>query len=436
MAPRSDDRDLNFEKALARHVRASAQPEASSTSPSCANLEALAAYHEGALPPEQRSLWKVHIQHCPRCQEILAHLQTTDAIPLDIPGNSERQKSVRVPVLSPRTPSLWRWAAPAGALAAGLLVWVTVRENKPLQIPEVRKQATATYSAPIAAPKPPEPDTKAQSTNQNPRAGKRSAVDNMGSLVQPNLGPKRSVGSSPTPPKPAPASPEQNAENSLDLYATAPQPEVADRADAMKKERKQHASVSRLSAAAPAPAPAPESSTKIPAMSETVTVESGSPAPLETSKSATGNFSGPIALQKQGLPVLGGNTPLVLLTKGANALTIAAPHGPAQWRIGAAGIVEYSSDAGATWTLQSTGVVADLLAGSATSDKDCWLVGRAGTILRTTDGGAHWLKVPPPVVDDFASVFAVNARQATVSPANGTYQTKDAGATWKKLAPE
>jgi len=77
-----------------------------------------------------------------------------------------------------------------------------------------------------------------------------------------------------------------------------------------------------------------------------------------------------------------------------------------------------------------------LLAGSAPSDKVCWIVGRAGTILRTADGGAHWVKVRPPIVDDFASVFAVDARQATVSPAQGTYQTMDGGATWKKLAPE
>ena len=102
MAPSSDDRDRNFEKALARHARATSQAETSSASPSCADLEALAAYHEGALSPEQRNLWKAHIQTCPRCQEILAQLQATDAIPLDLPDHSEKQESVRVPVLKPR----------------------------------------------------------------------------------------------------------------------------------------------------------------------------------------------------------------------------------------------------------------------------------------------------------------------------------------------
>ncbi len=126
----------------------------------------------------------------------------------------------------------------------------------------------------------------------------------------------------------------------------------------------------------------------------------------------------------------------MVLAKSVSAVTIAAPGNAVQWRIGAAGIVEHSADNGATWTLQTSGVITDLLAGSAPSDQVCWVVGRGGTILRTTDGGSHWVKVRPPVVDDFASVLAVDARQATVSPAQGTYQTMDGGATWKKLAPE
>src|ERR1700680_5190824 len=143
MAPISDDRDRNFEKALARHFRADSQDETSSASPSCADIEALAAYHEGALPPEQRSLWKTHIQDCPRCQEILAQLQATDAIPLDLTHNTEKQRAVGVPGPKPRTPSLWRWAAPAGALAAGLLVWVTLRENRPIQIDQLRRDESS-----------------------------------------------------------------------------------------------------------------------------------------------------------------------------------------------------------------------------------------------------------------------------------------------------
>jgi photosystem II stability/assembly factor-like uncharacterized protein len=124
------------------------------------------------------------------------------------------------------------------------------------------------------------------------------------------------------------------------------------------------------------------------------------------------------------------------LANSIGEVTILAPGGRVSWRVGEAGIIEFSSDAGKTWTLQPSGVTTDLLAGSAPSDKVCWIVGRSGTILRTTDGGAHWQKVRPPTPGDLRSVFAADARQATVSPANGTYQTTDGGVTWNELAPE
>jgi photosystem II stability/assembly factor-like uncharacterized protein len=40
------------------------------------------------------------------------------------------------------------------------------------------------------------------------------------------------------------------------------------------------------------------------------------------------------------------------------------------------------------------------------------------------------------VQDDIRAVVAVDARRATVSLTNGSYQTTDGGATWNKLAPE
>ena len=125
-----------------------------------------------------------------------------------------------------------------------------------------------------------------------------------------------------------------------------------------------------------------------------------------------------------------------LLAGTSPSITVSAPGGRVSWRIGQAGVILFSSDAGKTWLVQPSGIITDLLSGSAPSAKVCWLVGRSGTILLTTDRGKHWRKVPPPTQDDFLSVFAVNARQASVSPANGTYQTTDRGATWNKLPPE
>jgi photosystem II stability/assembly factor-like uncharacterized protein len=126
----------------------------------------------------------------------------------------------------------------------------------------------------------------------------------------------------------------------------------------------------------------------------------------------------------------------VRLANSVAEVTISAPGEHVYWRVGLAGIIEFSPDAGKSWTVQPSGVISDLLAGSAPSEKVCWIVGRAGTLLRSTDGGTHWQKLRPPSQEDLHSVFAVDARQATVSSLNAKYQTTDGGVTWKKLPPE
>src|SRR5580704_18839725 len=88
MAP--DPRDQNFDKALARHFRPAAPSEEPANLPaelglqadSCADAETLAAYHERSLLPAEMNSWKEHIVGCAHCQEILAHLEATDNIPL------------------------------------------------------------------------------------------------------------------------------------------------------------------------------------------------------------------------------------------------------------------------------------------------------------------------------------------------------------------
>src|SRR4029077_17566149 len=105
------------------------------------------------------------------------------------------------------------------------------------------------------------------------------------------------------------------------------------------------------------------------------------------------------------------------------------------WRVSPAGIIERSTDKGATWEVQSSGVVSDLLTGSAPTSDVCWIVGRNGTILRTTDSGSHWQKLNAPSTDDLNSIFAVNAQQATVSTSTPqkSYRTTNAGKTWAQL---
>jgi len=88
MAP--DERDRIFDRALARHLRSAAPagetagvPGVSpSQSGACPDPETLAAYHERSLLPEQLNSLKEHLAGCANCQTVLAHLETTDEIPL------------------------------------------------------------------------------------------------------------------------------------------------------------------------------------------------------------------------------------------------------------------------------------------------------------------------------------------------------------------
>src|SRR5256885_14373391 len=137
-----DDRERNFEKALARELRADAL-----NGWHCPDAETLAAYHERMLSPEELVAQKSHIAGCARCQEILATLELTEAVPISerdlqkaVAPASQRREMASVGAVSSTkrgsvTPiskrkAYLRWVVPAGAIAAGLLVWVAVRGNR------------------------------------------------------------------------------------------------------------------------------------------------------------------------------------------------------------------------------------------------------------------------------------------------------------------
>jgi photosystem II stability/assembly factor-like uncharacterized protein len=108
-----------------------------------------------------------------------------------------------------------------------------------------------------------------------------------------------------------------------------------------------------------------------------------------------------------------------------------SPEGDAQWRLGAAGLIEKSTDNGRTWQQQASGVTVDLLAGSAATNEVAWIVGRAGVILRTTDG-RQWQRIAPPagITDDWVTVVVRSATSATVVGSIRRFATEDGGMTW------
>lgn len=162
-----EDRERNFEKALERQLRANA-----GAGLDCPDAETLAAYHDRMLSAQEMVSLKSHIAACPNCQDILATLEVTEAIPVQT-KDSEKSFADEAPagpaaahaspVISaadrdaaraaksspvrevvremPKPKSYLRWVAPAGAIAAGLLIWVAINANRPSQ--KMANQASA-----------------------------------------------------------------------------------------------------------------------------------------------------------------------------------------------------------------------------------------------------------------------------------------------------
>lgn len=471
----ADDRENRFEKALARHLRADAKVQDVPAFHVCADPEILAAYHERSLAPQQMLSAKQHIEACERCREILAGLAATDEIPFSVSQENAGQEVAGggasvVHVLKPHSASLWRWVAPAGALAAALLVWVAVREPT-LQLPPKTAKApqntevAKTFSVPLPPPAATPPAaaaapsgiaaTRKQALAMGALAGRRiSAPMPHGSLANSRGALSKDKESLAVPVEALPILGRDQSDLALQQRydSAAPLPEsdrnvqnlIAGISQPQPAETKPQAKKTDPLRPSAAPMPAPPVGTGGAIVnstaSEVVEVAPAAPAQAESrAKKSAGAPSGANATVQ--LQEIGGTPRFkqeaqMRLANSTDAVTFTAPGGTVSWRVGAAGIIQHSSDSGKTWILQPSGVINELLAGSAPSEKVCWIVGRAGTILRTTDGGAHWQKMHAPVQDDLLRVFAVDARQAIVSPALGTYQTTDAGATWHKQAPE
>jgi hypothetical protein len=115
---------------------------------------------------------------------------------------------------------------------------------------------------------------------------------------------------------------------------------------------------------------------------------------------------------------------------GSGYVMIATPDPAVFWRIAPDGLVEHSTDTGATWEGTQISSHEPLLAGAAPERNVCWLVGRDGLILVTRDA-RRWKQLEPPVRMDIVSVEAKDASSATIKLADGTrYETSDGGKKW------
>lgn len=473
-----DDRDRTFEKALARHLRLSAAPSVDSNAADaslrevCPDPETLAAYHDGSLSPDERNLWKQHVVGCESCQLVLAHLET----PLDIPVNVAASESVpasqaaaassssvtpsRVARPSPLHRLRWLWLVPAGAIAATLIAWISLREQKPLQVAQPKPVEVAENREPSAASPVPSPAFAVPSERKEKDQSADKSVGGIPRGVPPNLDvPTKQLDNKV---QLAQQAPNQNAARaahggpSLSMQQQQRQQAsriVAGSAGAELQDKEEYGRVApqlaqegrNIAPQSPPPPPAAEpsflSGGTIPAPSakKASPAPAPPPAPNATAPQSPAANADAVSAMSETVEVTSQPQSLKALrgAVGQDPRVFSAPGGKQLWRIGPAGSLEFSKDRGAKWTPQFSGVITDLTAGSASSGKVCWIVGHSGTILRTTDGGAHWIKLDSPLTSDLAGVRATDALHASVwsVPDQRTglvtsYQTPDGGVTW------
>ncbi len=447
----------------------------------CPEPDVLAAYHERSLFPEEMNSWKEHIVGCAHCQAILSDLEVTDSIPLQavekeevlvmqpaaMPAAAAGQNAARA--ASPEKLRLarvsrgvrWKWLAPAGALAAGLLVWVAWHEKQqpnlsgaegkiakvePSSVPplssDTRQSSARASSDEVASLSKDSSALGGPVLEEKARASKNlKQLDQLGSRV-PSATPKIAMA------KP-PADKEKGAR--ADTGRERADGDSLTTANRVENQLAVEAKTGVAGAAAET------------AEAQTQTANNALPNQLQNqNQSNTQRVHGPSAAN-QAQPIKKERSTAYLYkaapapppkSEAAPALNevaatrsliagsldwrlISAPGKKTLWRAGPAGLIVFSNDGGATWVRQKSDVQVELISGSAPSDKVCWIVGRAGTILLTIDSGTLWSIIHSPLDEDLAGVRAQDAFHATVWTSGNTkvFETSDGGVTWNPVAP-
>jgi Photosynthesis system II assembly factor YCF48 len=454
MAPRDDDKAMDglLRRSLARDAAAGN---------ACPEPDILAAYCERSLDAEEMARHDQHFSECARCREKLAAIFRAGSV-TEIPVVQEAMEAAEaapramapspVAAYAPEKrarPGIfdWRWLAPVAA-AILVVVFIYGRNASRLGKPQSSGKQVA-MTKPEAVPPAGLTDTESSAQHPavplpappKPRATGKGAAQPTAPPVGREL-PQMARNSAPATPLPdrevnriGVLRSEYESRNDLKKRAEA--------ATATSMEKQTPAELDSLSAtktdadiarakSAPTAAPTPSAT----ARTQAETKEAGTRPEAAGQKSLVGGMANP---RKQAQGAAGATatdnlrvTSQVLQVQAA-APVIQTPDAGVQYRIPGAGVVERSSDGGATWQGQSVKSNAEILAGAAPSEKVCWLVGRGGVILLTTDG-QNWKKIPSPAAVDLVGVTAADATFATVTVADGRrFSTQNGGRTWQLM---
>jgi hypothetical protein len=396
------DDDKKFEGALAGFLHRERRD--SERHVFCPEPGLLAAYYDRTLSPEEIQVARLHVEGCSRCQDVLAQLKKTEELPLVATPldklDSVHSQALTFPGSATPVPnhSRWRWIAPAGAIAATLVLWLAYQQDRSTKISSSDSVQVAENRREVDVPAPVPQPPVAQSNSGLQGEPARGLEDKSPNKMESAPSPKMTRDT-------------ESKARKIDKPNVRPRTGQLSRSDSESKAVEEFSNNSDLSAA-------------------TVTAQSVSAAPVPANVGSAVPSQVPMAdarLKKK----------MSAQLSAARNSVIIGTAGTAVWRVGPAGSIEISIDGGNNWHAQISGVDADLSAGSAPLANICWVVGRSGTILLTTDSGATWGKIKSPTGKDIAGVLALDASKATVwDVSDEKFETVDGGFTWKRVGSE
>jgi hypothetical protein len=441
-----DDRDRQLDRALARRL-------SDSRDAACPDAEILAAYHERTLSLEEMAEWKEHIASCSRCQEALALVEESEKVlaedgkeqevedylvraePSTLPEAQAApplgSRNLRPDATTPRAADAparlpakrasrlnWRWVAPVGALAAGVIVWIAVRDvevgnqaaKHRVEIAENRTVPPAAASPPTAAP--------SAAPAQNP------ANHNPAPTVRERHKEEQAAGGVPE------ALRQSEQERPLEREYSALEAAKPDVKSSTAIVAQSEAKKSRAAGAAPAPSTPVRNGLEA---NEPAASDKLQQVPPQATQSAEVTAAAPTLNTSQSdLQMMVSDSKDVMRLAAEDHRLIVAPGQKHVWRVGEGGAIARSTDGGKTWKKQNSGVTVDLTSGSATSDKVAWVAGKSGTLLVTADGGKHWKPIPTPITGDLGGVHALDQAHASIWDVSHrkSFLTSDGGETW------
>jgi hypothetical protein len=455
----SEDRDKQFERALARHLRGDELDAA------CPDPETLAAYHERTMSLEEMSRWKEHIAGCARCQEALALVEQSEAALAEEWQSEKNLVGMRAarneaPELVPpaqaarveeaaagelpkaktteirKAGRVSKWTVPIGAIAAALLVWIGLHEFRPapeksaapVQVAENRETQFQERDLPLQERAPGAPAEEKADASKVAREPKASAKDEktvpragtVGGMVGGMAG---GIGSgSGSAPKP---------ELSLQSRGAANSPA---RQDSIDRETGR-VIIQGTAPASPVSAPSPPAASAV--GGARASASSGAERSTEKraeSAPAKGAIGGPLVNQTNQQANQQANEQTA---QNANA---ALKKEEAEKQKAQAATVEVSTLATGVATLNKPPMNLRDMANITPSvivapdNKNAWRVGAGGKIEHSGNAGNSWKVQPSGVTQDLIAGMAPSKKICWVVGKNGTLLlTTDGGKRWARI---